>query len=96
MERCRQDKTADSNISNLHLASLLGFSRRSKGYYQGRLKTEPGLENKNIQVTLTHFLFFAASGALDFLDTCHQILTKTTLVYATIRASRYDARQQLK
>ena len=66
MERCRQDKTADSNISNLHLASLLGFPRRSKGYYRGRLKTEPGFENKYIQVTVTYFPFFAASGALEF------------------------------
>ena len=76
MERCRQDKTADSNISNLHLASLLGSQEEAKA--------------------IIVFSLFRSSGALNFLDTCHQILTKTTLVDATIRASRYDAGQQLK
>ncbi len=40
-------------------------------------------------------IVFAASDALNFLDTCHQILDKTTLVYTTIRACRYDAGKQL-
>lgn len=69
-----------------------GSQGEAKTTIEEKLKAEPGLESKDIQVTLTHFSVFAASGALDFLDTCHQILTKTTLVYATIRASRYDAR----